>query len=91
MLVTTSRDPSSKLTAFAKEIALLLPGARTQNRGTAILKDLVDTARASSITDIVILHEHRRATSSCKSDLLWRRGMAAVTIFASAAMSKAIL
>ena len=59
VLVTTSRDPSSSLTAFAKEIALLLPGAKTQNRGATILSQLVDSCRSSSVTDIVILHEHR--------------------------------
>ena len=59
VLVTTSRDPSSTLTTFAKEVALLIPGAKTQNRGTSIVSDLVDSCRSSSVTDIIVLHENR--------------------------------
>lgn len=33
MLVTTSRDPSSRLTAFAKELKLIFPNAQRINRG----------------------------------------------------------
>jgi U3 small nucleolar ribonucleoprotein protein IMP4 len=61
VLVTTSRDPSSSLTTFAKEVALLIPGAKKQNRGATILSELVEGCRASSVTDIIILHEHRCA------------------------------
>jgi U3 small nucleolar ribonucleoprotein protein IMP4 len=63
VLVTTSRDPSSSLTAFAKEVALVIPGARTHNRGGLILTALIESCRASSVTDIVILHEHRCASA----------------------------
>lgn len=33
VLVTTSRDPSSRLTAFAKELKLVFPNAQRINRG----------------------------------------------------------
>ena len=62
--MTTSRDPSSSLTAFAKEVALLIPGAKTQNRGTSILSELVNSCRASSVTDVMVLHEHRCACAA---------------------------
>jgi U3 small nucleolar ribonucleoprotein protein IMP4 len=59
ILVTTSRDPSTRLSGFAKEIRLLLPTAIRLNRGNHVLPDLVKSAKASDLTDIVLLHEHR--------------------------------
>lgn len=59
VLVTTSRDPSSKLTSFAKEIALVIPGAKSQNRGATVITELVESCRASEVTDIIVLHETR--------------------------------
>jgi U3 small nucleolar ribonucleoprotein protein IMP4 len=58
-LVTTSRSPSTRLSAFAKEIRLLLPTSIRLNRGTTILPNLVSSANASGLTDILLLHEHR--------------------------------
>lgn len=58
VLVTTSRNPSSRLSAFAKEIRLLLPTAVRLNRGNLILPDLVKSAKSAGLTDIVLLHEH---------------------------------
>ncbi|KAL8786880.1 MAG: hypothetical protein Q9213_002511 [Squamulea squamosa] len=58
-LVTTSRSPSTRLGAFAKEIRLLLPTAIRLNRGTLILPNLVQSANSSSLTDLILLHEHR--------------------------------
>lgn len=58
-LVTTSRSPSTRLSAFAKEIRLLLPTSIRLNRGTTILPNLVSSANASGLTDICLLHEHR--------------------------------
>ncbi|EZF78307.1 hypothetical protein H105_00698 [Trichophyton soudanense CBS 452.61] len=58
-LVTTSRDPSSRLSTFAKEIRLLMPTSIRLNRGTLVLNDLVASASASALSDMVILHEHR--------------------------------
>jgi U3 small nucleolar ribonucleoprotein protein IMP4 len=59
VLITSSRDPSSRLSAFAKEIRLLLPTSIRLNRGNLVLADLVSSAQASGLTDIILLHEHR--------------------------------
>lgn len=59
VLVTTSRDPSARLAAFAKEIRLLLPTAVRLNRGNLILPDLVKSAQSAGLSDIILLHEHR--------------------------------
>lgn len=59
VLVTTSRDSSSRLTSFSKEIRLLIPTAIRLNRGNLILDDCVRSANAGGLTDIVLLSEHR--------------------------------
>ncbi|KAI1662685.1 Brix-domain-containing protein [Daldinia decipiens] len=59
VLVTTSRDPSARLSAFAKEIRLLIPTAIRLNRGNLILPDLVRSAQSSGLSDLILLHEHR--------------------------------
>ena len=59
MLVTTSRDPSSRLGTFAKEVRLILPTAIRLNRGTLVLPDLVKSAQSNGLSDVVLLHEHR--------------------------------
>uniref|UniRef100_A0A8C3UVQ0 IMP U3 small nucleolar ribonucleoprotein 4 n=1 Tax=Catharus ustulatus TaxID=91951 RepID=A0A8C3UVQ0_CATUS len=59
VMVTTSRDPSSRLRLFAKELCLLLPGARRMNRGRAELGALVGACRAAGVTDLLVLHETR--------------------------------
>lgn len=59
VLVTTSRDPSTRLSSFAKEIRLLLPTSIRLNRGNLILPNLVQSSQASGLSDIVLLHEHR--------------------------------
>ncbi|CAI7614279.1 unnamed protein product [Penicillium glandicola] len=58
-LVTTSRSPSARLGAFAKEIRLLLPTSIRLNRGTLVLGDLVSSATSAALTDMILLHEHR--------------------------------
>ncbi|KAF2087476.1 Brix-domain-containing protein [Saccharata proteae CBS 121410] len=58
-LVTTSRDPSTRLMAFAKEIRLLLPTSIRVNRGNLILPNLVQSAKGAGLSDIILLHEHR--------------------------------
>lgn len=58
-LVTTSRSPSTRLSAFSKEIRLLFPTSIRLNRGTLVLPNLVSSANASSLTDLILLHEHR--------------------------------
>eukprot|EP01086_Lenisia_limosa_P006211 TRINITY_DN24887_c0_g1_i1.p1 TRINITY_DN24887_c0_g1~~TRINITY_DN24887_c0_g1_i1.p1 ORF type:complete len:313 (+),score=67.36 TRINITY_DN24887_c0_g1_i1:80-940(+) len=59
ILITTSRDPSSKLSQFAKEVKLLFPTSQRMNRGSMITKDLVEASRRNGFTDIIVLHEHR--------------------------------
>ncbi|KAK8098261.1 Brix-domain-containing protein [Apiospora kogelbergensis] len=59
ILVTTSRDPSARLSAFAKEMRLLFPTAVRLNRGNVILPDLVRSTQSAGLTDICLLHEKR--------------------------------
>lgn len=58
-LIITSRHPSARLSAFAKEMRLVLPTSIRINRGTLVLEDVVASANASSLSDIIVLHEHR--------------------------------
>ncbi|BDA43107.1 U3 small nucleolar ribonucleoprotein protein IMP4 [Coccomyxa sp. Obi] len=59
ILITTSRDPSTRLTQFAKELKLVFPNAQRINRGGQVISELVETCRNHDFTDIVIVHEHR--------------------------------
>ncbi|KAL2261918.1 hypothetical protein VTK26DRAFT_3011 [Humicola hyalothermophila] len=59
VLVTTSRDPSSRLMSFSKEIRLLFPTGIRLNRGNLILPELVRSAQSERLSDVVLLHEHR--------------------------------
>lgn len=59
IMVTTSRDPSSRLGQFAKEVRLMFPNSQKINRGGYVIKDIVDACRANNVTDLIILHEHR--------------------------------
>eukprot|EP00932_Pfiesteria_piscicida_P006629 SRR837773.1658.p1 GENE.SRR837773.1658~~SRR837773.1658.p1 ORF type:complete len:251 (-),score=33.58 SRR837773.1658:111-782(-) len=59
VLITTSRDPSSRLQQFLKELRILFPGAQRMNRGAYIVKDLLQLARSHDMTDVIIVHEHR--------------------------------
>merc|ERR1712225_198486 len=58
VLVTTSRDPSTRLSSFAKEIRLLLPTSIRLNRGNLILPNLISSAQASGLSDIVRILKH---------------------------------
>lgn len=57
--VTTSRDPSSRLKAFAAEVRLIFPGAQRLNRGNTTIKEIVDACRDADFTDVVVLGETR--------------------------------
>ncbi|XP_040579507.1 U3 small nucleolar ribonucleoprotein protein IMP4 [Lepeophtheirus salmonis] len=59
VMLTTSRDPSSRLKKFVKEIKLLVPNSQRINRGNYEFKQLMDACRANEVTDVVIVHEHR--------------------------------
>lgn len=64
IVVTTSRDPSSKLAQFAKEIRLLFPTSIRLNRGNTVLPSLVSACQSSASSDLVLLHEHRGIPTS---------------------------
>ncbi len=57
--VITSRDPSSRLRAFASEVRLLFPGAVRINRGATTMAEVVAAAVAADFTDIVAVQETR--------------------------------
>lgn len=59
VIVTTSRNPSSKLSQFSKEVKLLFPTSIRVNRGNSVLPALVGACQRSALTDMLLLHEHR--------------------------------
>ncbi|KAN0063232.1 snoRNA-binding rRNA-processing protein imp4 [Thecaphora frezii] len=59
VLITTSRDPSSRLTQFAKELRLCFPNSTRLNRGAYTVNDLAAACRANNLTDLIVVHEHR--------------------------------
>jgi U3 small nucleolar ribonucleoprotein protein IMP4 len=59
VLITTSRDASSRLRQFVKEMTLIVPGSQRLNRGNYVMTDLMDMARKHDVTDVVVVHEHR--------------------------------
>ncbi|XP_074926887.1 U3 small nucleolar ribonucleoprotein IMP4 isoform X1 [Chelonoidis abingdonii] len=58
-MITTSRDPSSRLKMFAKEMKLVVPGAQRMNRGRHEVGALLRACKANGVTDLLVLHEHR--------------------------------
>lgn len=59
ILLTTSRDPSSRLVQFVKELKIVFPNAQRINRGGQVVREIVEACRANEFTDIVMVHEHR--------------------------------
>jgi U3 small nucleolar ribonucleoprotein protein IMP4 len=59
ILITTSHDPSSKLTQFLKELRLVFPNCHRMNRGGTSMKELVDVTKGEGFTDLMIVHETR--------------------------------
>lgn len=59
VVITTSRNPSSKLKVFAKELKLMFPNSQRTNRGSYDLKQLAESCRANDVTDLIIAHETR--------------------------------
>ncbi|CCD25561.1 snoRNA-binding rRNA-processing protein IMP4 NDAI_0F02430 [Naumovozyma dairenensis CBS 421] len=64
IIVSTSRDPSTRLSQFAKEIKLLFPNAVRLNRGNYVMPNLVSACINSGTSDLIILHEHRGVPTS---------------------------
>lgn len=59
VLITTSRDSSSRLAQFSKEIRLAIPNSARLNRGGYTMKELASACRSNGISDLIVLHEHR--------------------------------
>ncbi|KAF8192486.1 anticodon-binding protein [Pholiota molesta] len=59
IVITTSRDPSSKLMQFSKELRLVFPNSHRVNRGNYVVKELAEACRANDVTDLIVVHEHR--------------------------------
>ncbi|KAI9617391.1 hypothetical protein KEM48_004843 [Puccinia striiformis f. sp. tritici PST-130] len=59
ILITTSRNPSSKLLQFSKELRLVFPNAHRVNRGTYVMGEIASACRANGMTDLIMIHEHR--------------------------------
>jgi U3 small nucleolar ribonucleoprotein protein IMP4 len=57
--VTTSRDPSSRLKQFAKEVKLLIPDSTRINRGNYRVDELVESCRQQEFSDVIVLQETR--------------------------------
>ncbi|KAA8495703.1 U3 small nucleolar ribonucleoprotein IMP4 [Porphyridium purpureum] len=59
VIVTTSRDASSRLQQFVKELRLVFPESQRINRGNMVMGELIEMCRRSEYTDVVIVHETR--------------------------------
>lgn len=59
ILITTSREPSSRLAAFAKELKLIFPNSVRINRGNHLLSELTETCKNHQATDLILVHETR--------------------------------
>jgi len=59
LLITTSRNPSQRLTQFQKEMKIIIPNSIRINRGGYVLKDLVKICQANDFSDLILLHETR--------------------------------
>lgn len=57
--VTTSRDPSSRLKQFVKEMKLIIPNSSRINRGNSRVDELIESCKQSEYTDVVIVQETR--------------------------------
>lgn len=64
IMITTSRDPSSRLKMFVKELRLIFPNAQRMNRGNYEMKQLINACRANDVTDFILVHEHRGVPNS---------------------------
>lgn len=59
IVITTSRDPSSRLKMFVKELRLIFPNSQRMNRGNYEMEQLIHACRANDVTDFIIVHEKR--------------------------------
>eukprot|EP00184_Porphyridium_aerugineum_P001294 CAMPEP_0184699144 /NCGR_PEP_ID=MMETSP0313-20130426/5519_1 /TAXON_ID=2792 /ORGANISM="Porphyridium aerugineum, Strain SAG 1380-2" /LENGTH=284 /DNA_ID=CAMNT_0027158183 /DNA_START=55 /DNA_END=905 /DNA_ORIENTATION=+ len=59
VMITSSRDPSTRLAMFVKELKLVFPNSQRINRGNLVVEDLVNLCRTNEYTDLVVVHETR--------------------------------
>jgi len=59
IMITSSRDPSTSLTKFVKELKLVFPNSMRINRGGHRVNELVKACRNNGYSDLVIVHETR--------------------------------
>ena len=59
VLLTTSRDPSSTVKEFLKELKMVFPNSQRINRGNTEIKELVESCRLNDVSDLILVHEHR--------------------------------
>nr|UXY87807.1 U3 snoRNP protein, IMP4 [Cryptomonas curvata] len=64
IIITTSRNPSSSLLKFTKEIKKFFPSAKRLNRGNKFLKSLMYFCLSQQVTDLLIIYEHRGVPNS---------------------------
>ncbi|PWA58789.1 ribosomal RNA processing Brix domain protein [Artemisia annua] len=59
ILLTTSRDPSTPLKQFVKELNTVFPNSQRINRGAQVISEIVETCREHNFTDLILVHENR--------------------------------
>nr|CAB3480039.1 unnamed protein product [Digitaria exilis]CAB3482186.1 unnamed protein product [Digitaria exilis] len=59
IMLTTSRNPSSPLIQFVKELKVVFPNSQRMNRGGQVISEIVEACRSHDITDLILVHEHR--------------------------------
>ena len=59
VLLTTTRDPSQRLSQFIKELKLVFPESTRMNRGKLSTSEMMDLARRNSFSDVIVVGETR--------------------------------
>jgi U3 small nucleolar ribonucleoprotein protein IMP4 len=64
IIITTSRNPSSSLLKFTKELNAIFPYSRRVNRGNKFLKSLINSCLIEKATDLLLVYENRGRPNS---------------------------
>lgn len=64
MCIVTSRDPSTRLKQFAKEVRMIIPNSQIINRGSYQVEEIMDACRKNEFTDVIVLMEQAGDPSS---------------------------
>ncbi|KNH06407.1 U3 small nuclear ribonucleoprotein (snRNP) [Perkinsela sp. CCAP 1560/4] len=59
VLLTTTHDPSQRLSQFLKELKLVFPESTRMNRGKLSIAEMMELARKHNFSDVIILGETR--------------------------------